>query len=148
MLKNPIVRNGIIIAVVVAIAIAVRMFLPTDANSLEVGQCFDPPTTAGEFSGVDDGPCTEPHGAEVVFVGDYSPATDTFPIDLAFQSFVASTCKPAFSSYTGLDFESDTTYDLGWFTPTRDGWSGGDRKVICFAIRIDETPMTQSIKKS
>jgi hypothetical protein len=146
MLKNPIVRNGLIIAVVVVIAFAARMFLPTDANSLQVGQCFDPPTTDGTVTGVDDGPCTEPHKAEVVFVGDYSPATDTYPI--SFQDYYAANCTPAFNAYTGLDFATDTTYDLGAFKPTRDGWKGGDRKIICYAIRVDEAPMTQSIRKT
>lgn len=145
---SPLVRNGILIAVVIAIAVAVRVFLPTDANSLQVGQCFDPPTTEGEVSGVDDGPCTDAHGAEVFFVGDYSPSTDTYPIDLAFENFIGSTCKPAFNSYTGLEFDTDATYDFGWLTPTRDGWSRGDRKVICYAYRIDKAPMSQSIKKS
>lgn len=148
MLKNPLVRNGIIIAVIVVIVIAAKMFLPTDANSLQVGQCFDPPTTEGDVSGVDDGPCTDPHHAEVLFVGDYAPASDTYPIDLSFQSFVGSTCKPAFNAYTGLDFDSDSTYDLGWLTPTRDGWGRGDHKVICYAVRLDKAPMTQSIKKT
>ena len=54
MLKNPLVRNGIIIAVIVVIVIAAKMFLPTDAGSLQVGQCFDPPTTEGKVTGVDE----------------------------------------------------------------------------------------------
>lgn len=145
---SPLVRNGIIIAVIVVIAIAVRVFLPTDANSLQVGQCFDPPTADGEVSGVNDGPCTDAHNAEVVFVGDYTPASETYPISLGFNSFVSSTCKPAFNTYTGLDFETDSTYELGLFTPTRDGWGKGDRKVTCFAYRADNAPMTKSIKNA
>lgn len=148
MLKNPLVRNGIIIAVIVVIVIAAKMFLPTDAGSLQVGQCFDPPTTEGKVTGVDDGPCTEPHKAEVVFVGDFSPATSTYPISIAFQNFYSSACTPAFNAYTGLDFDTDTTYDLAAFKPTLDGWSSGDRKVICYAVRADSAPMTKSIKKT
>lgn len=148
MLKNPLVRNGIVIVVIVLVVIAVKMFLPTDANSLQVGQCFDPPTTEGTVTGVKDGPCNQPHKAEVVFVGDFSPATDSYPITLAFQSFYSSTCTPAFNTYTGLDFESDTTYDMAAFKPTTDGWSSGDRKVICYAVRHDDAPMTKSIKKT
>ena len=143
---SPLIRNGIVIAVIVVIAVAVRVLLPTDASSLQVGQCFDPPAAEGDVSGVDDGPCTDPHKAEVVFVGDYTPASDSYPISLGFNSFISSTCKPAFNSYTGLDFEADSTYALGWFTPTRDSWAKGNRTIICYAIRSDEAPMTKSIK--
>ena len=145
---SPLIRNGIVIAVIVVIAIAVRVFLPTDANSLQVGQCFDPPTTDGEVTGVDDGPCTDPHKAEVIFVGDFTPATSVYPISSSFQDFYASACTPAFNAYTGLDFETDLTYNIGTFKPTLEGWKGGDHKVICYAIRSDEAPMTQSIKKA
>ena len=145
---SPLVRNGIIIVVIVAIAIAVRMFLPTDATSLQVGQCFDPPTTDGDVSGVDDGPCTDPHHAEVVFVGDYAPANEVYPTTFGFRDFVASSCLQAFKGYTGLDLAADTTYVIDAFTPTTDGWSNGNRKVICFALRNDDAPMTQSIKKT
>jgi hypothetical protein len=34
------------------------------------------------------------------------------------------------------------------FTPTDEGWRGGDRKVICYAVRLDAGTMTQSIKKT
>lgn len=148
MQKNALIRNGIIIAVIVVIAIAARMFLPTDANSLQVGQCFDPPTIEGEIDGVDDGPCTDPHKGEVFFVGDYTPATDLFPTTSDFQDFYQTTCKPAFNAYTGLDYDTDTTYDLAAFRPTSESWGNGDRKVICYAIRSDEAPLTKSIKKA
>lgn len=148
--KNPLIRNGIIIAVIAVIVIAAKMFLPTDANSLQVGQCFDPPTIEGEVNGVDDGPCTDPHKGEVFFVGDYKPAdgTDAFPTSFDFQDFYTATCKPAFNAYTGLDYDNDTTYDLAAFRPTSDSWGNGDRKVICYAIRADEAPLTKSIKKA
>jgi hypothetical protein len=34
------------------------------------------------------------------------------------------------------------------FTPTQEGWTGGDHKVICFAIRQDDGTIGQSLKKS
>lgn len=145
---SPLVRNGIVIAVIVLIAIAVRVFLPTDAGSLSVGQCFDPPTIEGEVSGVDDGPCTDPHKAEVFFVGNYAPETSVFPTTSDFQDFYTSACKPAFNTYTGLDYDTDTTYDLAAFRPTSDSWSSGDRKVICYAIRSDSSLLSTSIKKT
>ena len=34
------------------------------------------------------------------------------------------------------------------FKPTSESWGTGDRKVICYAIRIDGATMNASIKKS
>lgn len=145
---SPLIRNGIILVVVVAVVLVAKAFLPTDANSLQVGQCFDPPTAEGEVTGVDDGPCTEPHRAEVFFVGDYTPATDTYPIDLSFKTFVTTTCKPAFNAYTGLDYDNEPDLDFGWLNPTREGWGKGDHRIICYALRVDNAQMSKSLKKA
>ena len=120
-----------------------------DLNNLRVGDCFDPPANIeGTVTDVVHHACTEAHGAEVVFVGDFTPATDAYPITLAFQNFYSSTCTPAFNAYTGLDFDTDTTFDMAAFKPTNEGWSGGDRKVICYALRSDNATMSQSITKT
>ena len=141
------IRLGIVGAIVVA-GVILRPFLTGNAGSLNVGDCFDVPP--GEQETIDDvqhHPCTDPHGAEVVFVGDYAPATDVQPTETDIQGFVGSTCIPAFGQYTGLEFGTATDYDLGWFWPTAEGWSKGDHKVICYAVRIDEAKFTESIKK-
>jgi len=118
-----------------------------NANDLAVGECFDPPANIeGTVTDVVKHPCTEAHGAEVVFVGDFSPATDTYPA--TFQDFYANVCAPAFNTYTGLDFDTDTTYNMAAFKPTSESWGTGDRRVICYALRIDEATMNASIKKS
>ena len=141
------VRVGIIAAIAIG-AFVVRPFVTGDAGSLAVGDCFDVPATQEEtVKDVQHHPCTDAHGAEVVFVGDYAPATDTHPAEADVEGFVGNTCIPAFNSYTGLDFGTATDYDLGWFWPTAEGWQGGDHKIICYAIRVDEANFTQSIKK-
>lgn len=120
-----------------------------DLNDLKVGDCFDPPADVeGTVTDVVHHACTEAHGAEVVFVGDFSPAQDAYPITLRFQDFYSSTCTPAFNAYTGLDFDSDTTYNMAALKPTVEGWGTGDRKVICYALRADNATMSQSIRKS
>jgi hypothetical protein len=48
--------------------------------------------------------------------------------------------------YTGLDFATEPNFDLGYFIPTTDGWSGGDRELICYAIRLDGSLVSQSIR--
>ena len=42
----------------------------------------------------------------------------------------------------------DLTYDMSGFTPTDEGWTKGDREIICYAVRIDEAKLTTTIKKS
>jgi hypothetical protein len=142
------IRLGII-AVIIIIGVVVQTYISKNAGDLRVGDCFDVPTKAGET--VDDvkpSPCTDPHGAEVVFVGNYTPDTKLYPSDGEFTTFFQSACTTAFNTYTGIDFATDTTYDMSAFTPTADGWSSGDRKVICYAVRLDATQLTTSIKKS
>lgn len=117
------------------------------AITLGVGECFDPPTTIGET--VDEvvrKACTEPHGAEVVYVGDYSGPADGYPTDDQFLAFSESTCQPAFNAYTGLDFATAADFDMGAFTPTSDGWASGDRRVTCYAVSLGD-PLTRSIRK-
>jgi Septum formation len=140
-------RIGVIGAIIIG-GILLRPYLTGSAGNLGVGHCFDEP--AGDEDTVDDvqnRPCTDPHGAEVVFVGDFTPDTELYPSNEQFLAFFDGTCTPAFNAYTGLDFVTDTTYDMNMYTPTFDGWSDDDRKIICFAIRIDGAQMTSSIKK-
>lgn len=141
-------RLGVIAAIVIG-AILLRPYLSGNAGNLQVGDCFDEP--AGAEDTVDDvqhRQCTDPHGAEVVFVGDYTPNSQTFPTQEQFLAFFEATCTPAFNAYSGLDFVTDPTYDMSAYTPTTEGWvDDNDRKVICFAIRLDGAQMTSSIKK-
>ncbi len=140
-------RLGIIGAIILG-GILLRPYLSGSASNLGVGHCFDEPTDASDtVDDVQNRPCTDPHGAEVVFKGDYTPDSETFPSDEQFLAFFDSTCATAFNTYTGLDFVTDTTYDMSMYSPTREGWGDDDRDVICFAIRLDGGQMTSSIKK-
>ena len=142
------IRLGIVAVVVIAFVV-LRPFLSGNAGGLSVGDCFDVP--AGDSQTVTDvqhHPCTEAHTAEVIFVGDFAPTTGTYPTDDEFVNFGKASCVPAFNAYTGLDFETATTFDLQPFYPTADGWTKGDHKVICFAVRADNGPMTTTVKKS
>ena len=142
------IRVGIIAAIVVAFVL-LRPFFSGNAGDLSVGDCFDLPATVTEtIEDVQHHPCTDSHDAEVIFVGDFAPATSTYPSDDEFKTFFQASCSPAFDSYTGLVFATDATYDMSAFTPTTDGWTGGDHKVICYAVHIDASKMTQSIKKA
>jgi hypothetical protein len=146
------VRGWIVrIAIVAAIAIGAFIFrdrISSNAGDLAVGDCFDEPAGLTEIKDVQHHPCTESHTSEVLFVGDHPGGNDAYPSETQFLEFVQTQCVPAFNTYTGLDFDTDTTLDMGYFFPTGDGWKGGDHEMICYGIRLDKAPSTQSIKKA
>ena len=146
-MKNLAIRGGLIGAVLAG-GLILRPFLTGNAGDLAVGDCFDPPAATVEtVEDVQHHPCTDPHGAEVFYVGEYPDGENVeYPSDAAFDAHVEATCVPAFNTYTGLDYISDPTWDFGYFVPTAEGWDGGDHEVLCYAIRIDEAPTSVSIK--
>jgi hypothetical protein len=145
-MRGWLIRIGIIAAIAVG-GFFGRSFLSGNAGDLKVGDCFDPPTVATEtVKDVPHHPCTDSHGAEVVFVGSYPTATD-YPSDDAFQQFVGTSCLPAYQTYTGVDLLSSSDGDMAFFQPTPDGWSNGDRTVICYAVRSDGSSVEGSIRK-
>ena len=141
-------RLGLIAAIVVGASLL--QACGGNAGNLQVGDCFDEPIEVSDtVADVENRPCTEPHDAEVVFVGDYAPGSDTYPDDEQFLTFFEASCTPAFNEYTGLDYVTDPTYELSAYTPTPEGWSDrGDRRVICYAVRLDGEKMSGSIRKS
>jgi hypothetical protein len=50
--------------------------------------------------------------------------------------------------YAGREINADPDLSIGYFYPSRDGWSSGDRTITCYVARSDEGPMTQSVKGS
>lgn len=139
---------GVRILIIGAVAIGGLLFrdrLTGGAADLAVGDCFDEPTTIGEVQDVQHHPCTESHDSEVVFVGDM-PEASTYPTDAQFVAYIRASCVPAFNAYTGLDFDVLEAVDMGYLTPTAEGWSKGDREMICYAIRSDGASVSQSFK--
>ncbi|MDQ2964242.1 MAG: septum formation family protein [Chloroflexota bacterium] len=55
-------------------------------------------------------------------------------------------CLPAFSAYTGLDLLSQEVLDVGYMVPSNDSWQEGDRTIICYVARVDDTAVNQSVR--
>lgn len=122
-----------------------RDYLTGAAIDLEVGDCFDAPTTISEaVEEVAHHPCTDAHTAEVFFVADYPDGA--FPGEDGFDAFIEANCIPAFTAYTGLDWATAEEYDIGWFEPTPDGWSSGDHEMTCYVVKVDSSTMTSSLR--
>ena len=139
------IRLGIIGAIALG-GFLLRDRLSSNAGDLQVGDCFDDPAAASEISDVQHHPCSESHTAEVVFLGKLSGSDSTYPSEPVLECWVRSNCLPAWTSYTGKIFESEPVLTLGFYQPTHDGWSHGDRDVICYATREDGAAMTGSVR--
>jgi hypothetical protein len=120
-----------------------RDYLLGSAGDLQVGDCFDVPAAAraaaGDFTvkDVQHHPCGDEHGAEVFFVGNMTGDKAAYPSETEFTAYVMARCVPAYQSYTGRVFDTDTVYDVQYLLPTTDGWEGGDRSVQCYLLRVD-----------
>lgn len=118
-------------------------------GDLKLGECFDQPSATSDIAEVQHRPCNEAHDAEVFAALTHpAPAGDFYPIEMTMTRYLSENCSPAFNTYTGLDYETDTTYDFGAFYPTRESWNNGDRGVICYLYRLDEQKLTQSVAAS
>lgn len=147
-MKGLAIRLGIIGAIVIG-AIVLRPYLTGSAGDLAVGDCFDEPETGTEtVKDIQHRPCNELHDAEVVYVGNYEPASDTYPTQDQFDDFIADRCTGAFNVYTGLDYNA--TLDLGVkpFWPTSEGWGDGDREITCYLVKADGSQLNASLKKA
>ena len=138
-----------ILAVIGIAALVLRPFIMGNAGDLKVGECFDDPGEVQTVEDVQHHPCTDPHTGEVVYVGDLTAAKDApYPSDADLQTLVGAACIPAFNAYTGRDFDTDTEWTMGYFTPVAADWANGDRSVVCYATKIDTSPTSSSIRKT
>jgi Septum formation len=139
-----VIRIGIVAAIVIG-GFVLRDRLSSNAGELKVGDCFDDPGSVAEVSDVQHHPCSEAHTGEVIFVGDMTGDNSSYPSDDTILTFVSASCLPAFTSYTGKAYDGQVL-DVGYLHPTKDGWGGGDRGVICYAYNIDGSTQTGSLK--
>jgi hypothetical protein len=140
--------GGLLIAVVIAVGgFFFRDRLTGGADDLRVGDCFDLPVGVQTVEEVQHHPCTESHTAEIVGLGDHpANSNDGYPSEDALFAFADDLCARTFRNYTGRDPFDDTLLTVGYFYPIQEGWQNGDHEVACYLLRVDEGPMTSSMK--
>jgi hypothetical protein len=168
--KKPLIIVLVLFALLVGLGIvgvAAVLFLGTaerddtgtiiDEGSLEVfdlqvGDCFTDdaaaPMTPDEtiaVKSVEAIPCDTEHGAEV-FANIDLPDGE-FPGDAQVSDRAATLCFDEFEPYVGAPYES-SEYDYGWFSPTDETWSRGDRTINCILFRTDGGLSTGSARQS
>ena len=146
------VRRFWILGVIAIIGIGVFVFrdrLTGGANDLAVGDCFDlPASTLQEIEEVQHHPCNEPHTAEAILIYDVPGDADEYPSEAAVLASVEENCLPAFAAYTGAEYQTQSTLDIYWLYPNLESWQNGDREISCSLFRVDEAPMSKSMKGS
>ncbi len=143
--KGAIVIVGVIIAFLAVVLFVVRN--NGAAEDLKAGDCFELPT-ATSVQTVVHHPCTEAHTAEVFHVAEYTGTDMKTPITFVLEGFVNTACSPVFTTYVGKDPVSVPDLTIGYFYPSSDSWSSGDRTITCYVSRSDNGSMTKSVKGS
>lgn len=135
----------LLILLLTTLSLAACDRLSLSAATLGVGDCFIEPE--GEtIEDVQRAPCTESHTGEVIFSGEY-PSADTYPSKEQFETWVQTNCiDGTFKTFTGKSFEEATDIDLGYFSPTSEGWGKGDRQMTCYLVPADGKPVTTTYK--
>ena len=136
------------IGAILVIGVIGATFGPKATGDLAVGDCFDEPTVAGEISEVPHRPCFQGHTAEVFAVTAYTGGSGTYPTDAEFQTFAAAQCGPVFDTYTGGGGGPAASVELGFLMPTATGWSGGDRRMVCYLVAPTGQTLSQSLRSA
>jgi hypothetical protein len=138
------VATAVIVGVIGGAWWLFRDRLSGSAEDLRVGDCFDVPSQE-TVSSIQHQPCAGPHDGEVHVVG--TSDAESYPIVFGFDDWVQEHCLgDAFSSYVGAPAEERPDIEIGYFSPTRDGWESGDREITCYLMPADAQPVTSSYR--
>ncbi|MGV9242993.1 DUF4190 domain-containing protein [Streptomyces sp. NPDC003710] len=116
--------------------------------SVRKGECFDAPggSLEGEAYDVDKVPCSGRHQAEVF--ADFTLPGGRFPGDDTITETADDRCYALRSAYAMDTWAVPADVDVYYFTPTRQSWAYGDRRVICMFGNTDEKgTLTGSLRR-
>ncbi len=114
----------------------------TDAFALQVGDCLDDASAAGEVQTVPTVPCEEPHDGEIY--SSHELGQSAYPGDEVVVDKAEALCLPAFEQFVGEPY-LESRFDFSFYYPTDESWANGDREVLC-VIYDPEGPVTGSLE--
>ena len=139
--RNAMVMIGVGLVVLAAV-IAVIAITRSSARQLTVDQLQPGDCLTGSNLGLDNNnawpdlvtavPCTQPHIAEVFFVGNLWPQSSPFPGGNAVDNQAYDRCASEFFAYVGISRYLAFSY-TEVVPDTADVWASGDRSVQCIA---------------
>jgi hypothetical protein len=121
---------------------------PSDASvfDLEVGDCFDDPTGAGQvIFEVPVVPCDDPHDNEVYH--QYEMTESDFPGGDDVLETSTGRCLDRFQGFVGIAYQ-ESELALSPITPTAESWAEGDRVVYCVLYSVDLSKLTGTMRNS
>lgn len=114
---------------------------------LAVGDCFDIPAGVESVKDLQHHPCTESHTGEVFSIVTHPAPSGAPPPDAtALREYLNGACGPTFVAFIGPTAASQALVEAGAFYPLEADWKRGERTVTCYAYRVDQKPMTSSMK--
>ncbi len=117
------------LALVPALAVAALALTACSgaAPTAEVGECLDLNVDAAEVSELNGFDCATEHDVEVYYVGDSTLAD--FDLEAVITE-AQEICIREFEPFVGIPLE-ESTLDVYYLYPQSEGWSAGDREIIC-----------------
>ena len=111
---------------------------------LQVGDCLAGDKNGDLIVSKTGVPCDEPHYGEVFFDALIPDGDGTYPAAATFDTFTLNRCVDSFTTFTGSTLE-ETRLEYSYVFPSRAGWKGGDRHVLCLAFDT-AGPVTGTLK--
>ena len=135
----------LIVPVVLLALLAVAVFAArgpraTTAFTLRPGDCFDIPGDA-QIGDIATLACDGPHDAEVFVASDYAAPSPpgsaavapAYPGDAGIGEWVGASCASAAEqTYLGPGASVRPDLVVGYFFPSADAWTHGERQVTCY----------------
>jgi hypothetical protein len=140
---------AIVVIAGIAYAALTRDSSKGSVSALAVGDCVDRPTDPeAEIFEMQHQPCNTPHDGEVfALVTNPAGPDEPYPVVSGFEDYVVQACTPAWESYTGRSWATDTELSMAWLEPTLSGWTNdNDRSFTCYVIRVDRAKLNASVK--
>jgi len=101
---------------------------PSDPFDVDVGNCVDSTTGAGEVTEIPVVPCSGPHVGEAYAAVRMSDGA-TFPGEEAVVE-AARGCEEPFEEFVGVPLRG-SQLKVTYFHPTEQSWATGDREILC-----------------
>jgi hypothetical protein len=118
-------------------------------SDLEVGMCANLADLEGEVSSVPTVDCTEPHDAELTFIGQLNAdGVAEYPGVSEVRATVEQECAgESFTDYVGTNYD-DSEFDINFVFPNEEAWDREDGEYICFLFTHLARDLTSSVRGS
>lgn len=110
----------------------------TDPSRIDVGECFNEYVFRDQADFLQEVTtivgCDGPHDREAYFRTEYPAGEiESYPLDDILRRWAEAACLEEFEAFVGLEYVL-SELEIGAIVPTFEGWTDGDRTVICYVF--------------